>query len=151
MYEFSAGGNDYRNRQLDVMTQLDVERRIAPVLTAFAMKGEMGGVVEAANTAGADAEHKVGLAFIHATAKALAAMPEQDFKFVLRTCLANLQRKEGDSWAPVISTSNGRLMYEDMDLMAMHTILAHVIKDNFANFISGVVQSGFIQTALGLS
>ncbi|MNJ74998.1 hypothetical protein D3C77_720210 [compost metagenome] len=72
-------------------------------------------------------------------ADGVAAMPDETAEFILGTCLAVVQRKQGERWMPVWSGSQGTCMFDDMDLGVMLQLTFRVIKESLGPFISGML------------
>ena len=129
MGEVTIGGQDYTIGKLDARRAFHVARRLAPVMSAMA--GEEGG--EPMNALGSMSE-------------ALAKMRDEDADHVINSCLSVCQRKNevhGTGWSPV-AASNGRLMFQDIDLPQMMQLVWAVIQENLSSFFSGL-PSGLVE------
>lgn len=115
--EFEIKGQQYRAGRLDAFKQFHVARRLAPLLGGIA-KGGQGDFS----------------AFLQPMAEALAGMPDADCDFILNTCLAVVQRQQGNAWAPIIKGKE--LMFEDIDMGSMIQITIKVIQENLGSFFS---------------
>lgn len=128
--EFDIGGVAYRADQLDAFKQLHVSRKIAPVVPKLIpvfvlLQKSAHDDLAALGTAAAP------------FAEALAALPEADVDYVVKTCLASVKREQGGAWAPLMA--GGALMFADLDLGQMLPIVVRVLRENLGNFIQGLL------------
>lgn len=128
--EFSIGGVEYRADQLDAFKQLHVSRKIAPVVPKLIpvfvlLQQSAHDDLAALGTAAAP------------FAEALAALPEADVDYVVKTCLTSVKRQQGGAWAPMMA--GGALMFADLDLGEMLPIVVRVLRENLGNFIQGLL------------
>lgn len=128
--EFDINGVQYRADRLDAFKQLHVSRKIAPMVPKLIpvfvtlqnnVDGDMAALVTAAGP----------------LSEALAAMPEADVDYVVKTCLAAVKRNQNGAWSPMVV--NGTLMFSDFGLDAMLPVVARVLRENLGNFIQGLL------------
>lgn len=67
--------------------------------------------------------------------EALSKMPDAEANYLIFKCLAVVRRREGDAWARV-STPDGQLMYQDIDMVAMVRLVVETIKFNHQGFFA---------------
>lgn len=154
--EFDLGGIRYRARKMSAKDQLFVARKLTPLIGSFvpllqmaAKQASVGG-----NIAGAimslDVEQVMPLA------QGIASLPESDTDDLIARCLSHVQRGSvspaGTTWSNVWSTSANKPMFEDIDLMSMLTLVAHVVRKDLGNFIPALFSgsiggAGLIQTS----
>lgn len=128
--EFDIGGVEYRADQLDAFKQLHVSRKIAPVVPKLIpvfvlLQQSAHDDLAALGTAAAP------------FAEALAALPEADVDYVVKTCLGAVKRQQGGAWSPMMA--GGALMFADLDLGEMLPIVVRVLRENLGNFIQGLL------------
>ena len=132
MIEFTIGDHGYRAEKLDAFQQWDVARRLLPVVGGAAdllvrvLKN--GGKIE--SVLSIDVAEA-----IEPLAKALAAMPDADNRFVLDVCLSKVMRGQSGSWAPVKAPGGG-LMFNDIDMPVMLQLVWRVVEHNLLSFSS---------------
>lgn len=147
--EFDIGGVTYRTAKLDAFAQLHVSRKIAPVLPKLlpaifkvAGSGQKGvfAALSKGDSATVDAEAINDLAAaLEPVAEALAAMPDQDAEYVYAACLSVVQRRQGDTWAPVWNRQHETCMFDEIDLGVMTQLVARVTMDSLGGFIKGLL------------
>lgn len=133
MAELTVNGQSYMTGRLTPMQQLHVTRRILPLFTGVApaldvdkMPGSVG-----------DQELSAGdLRELAPFAEALAKMSDADVEAITNPCLAVVNRKNGVGWAPVMPTP-GNLMFQDIGVIGIITLVWAVIQENIGNFLDG--------------
>lgn len=145
MDEFEIGGVLYRADRLSAMDQLFVARQLSPVVTAFVPLLQSAAREAAAGGNVAGAILALDASQIMPLGQAIADLPERNTNDLIARCLSKVQRGSkspaGTSWAPVWSTSAGRPMFEDMDLMTMLSLVIHVVRKDLGNFIPALLSS----------
>ncbi len=126
--EISLKGQDYRLAKLNVFDQLKVTRKLLPLLAglvadfatlkAQAARGDLGPVLESA---------------LPKIADALAGLPDDDVNAIFHPCLSVVARKHDKGWTAVFS--QGELMFDDIDLMTLLSLVAQVVADSLGNFL----------------
>nr|WP_318381254.1 hypothetical protein [uncultured Enterobacter sp.] len=122
--EFSLQGNDYRAGKLSVFEQLNVSRKLLPVLA---------GLVKDLR------EHPAGTAMetlLPNIASAVSALHDDDVNAILLPCLSVVSRKHMKSWVPVCV--EGDMRFDDIDLLVMLQLVARVVADSLGNFLPDV-------------
>lgn len=115
---FEINGHEYSSRKLDTFKQLHLVRRAAPALGSI-VKAQQAGARTIVDYAGPMAD-------------AVAGLPEDDFDWVVHTCLGVVQRKQGSNWTAV--DTNATLMFDDIELPELLQILGKVIMENLGRF-----------------
>ena len=133
MIEFTIGEHNYRtNRKLDPFEQLDVARKLAPLIAKLASRLAF----RAASTQeGDDATGFFSL--MEPVIQGLAEMQTVDVNHVTQLCVSVVQRQQGQQWAPIWNSAAKRLMFNDdsIDAMALLQISWQVIQENLGNFM----------------
>lgn len=128
-------GHSYKVGKLNAMQQFHVVRRLATLLAGVA--DQLQGLPKEDVAA-----RMPGL--LPALAERLATLDDATAEYVLMTCLAVAERKQsGGGWAQVVA--EGQLMFQDIDMPAMLTLVGHVLMENLAGFfgdLSGVFPAG---------
>jgi len=70
-------------------------------------------------------------------AQAISKMSDEDFNFVLNSCMDTATRQDGEKWAR-IRAQGGGFMYEDIDLPVMMQITYKTLAENLGNFLPGI-------------
>lgn len=139
--EVPIGANTYSVGEMNVFDQMDVYRRIVPLLTGFisamvnAHQLAIGKMIASVDdpakvqTAIADIDDKEAFfAGLNELMLALARMPKDDFDYIRLTTLAAARRRQTDgSWAAVTNTA-GHLMFHDMTAGEVMYLMTAVLK-----------------------
>lgn len=120
--EISLKGHAYRLAKLNVFEQLKVARKLLPVLA------EVIGEVKALGTDGAAMTQA-----LPKIAEALSALPDDDVNAIIHPCLSVVARQHNNGWHAVFS--QGELMFDDIDLLTLLTLVARVVADSLGNFL----------------
>jgi hypothetical protein len=139
MSDFEIDGKQYRTtRKLDVFDQLDVARKLAPLLLSLTPTPEMRQRLQAealARTNGGNGPVVDVAEMMVPTIRGLAEMASEDVRFVTSTCASVVSRNQGAGWMPIWNAAGKRMMFEDIDAMALLQISWQVIQENLSNFI----------------
>lgn len=143
-------GHTYKIGKLSAMQQFHVVRRLAGVLAGLAGLDKQG--LEGLKDAPKDqvAAHLLESMpdVLPALAQGLATMDDVTAEFVIFTCLGVVERKErAGGWARVCV--NGQLMFENLGMVEMLTLVANVLKENMGGFFDalGAASSGAAPTS----
>lgn len=133
MEELELAGTWYRTGKLDAFKQFHLFRKLMPL---FSGMGETAAtnLAVAANGGDTSASRWSALGPI---ANAVADMSQQDSEFIIKTCLAVCQRKNPVGQWVRVTTQQGDLMFDDIDLQVMLQLSFAVIQDNLATFFPG--------------
>lgn len=115
------GGHEYQIGRLEPMAQFHVARRLGPVYNAF-------GSMALASASGASPAAK-----LQPIVEAVSKLSDEDSEYVIQTCLAVVKRYDADKWCAV-RASSGKVMFMDIDLMTMLTLVWAVVQENLASF-----------------
>jgi hypothetical protein len=137
--DFALNKVNYRTEKINALIQNHLVRRLAPSMAAI--------VAASAAEKKTIAELPTSADWLVAIAKSFAAMPDADFDFVQNVCLAHVKRQEGTAWAAVFNpfdpknyAQGGVLMYQDLTLIELNTLIFNVLTDNLGNFMGDVVR-----------
>lgn len=133
--EFEINDVWYRTGKLDAFKQFHLFRKLMPL---FSGMGETAAsqVAQAAQAAGAS-DDVIRWSSLGPIAQAVAEMTQQDSEYIIKTCLAVCQRKNPVGQWTRLTTPQGDLMFEDIDLQVMLQLAFAVIQDNLAPFFPG--------------
>lgn len=136
--DFEVAGRSYRSSKMDAISQLHVMRKLAPLFTAVGSLASLTEIVQSVK--GGDGAAAISpMAAVDGIAKALSGMSDTDFDAVMSRCLSVVSVQVGSAgYAPVWSADAKRLMFADIDWIAVIQIVANVIKDNLGNFSSAL-------------
>lgn len=126
--EVTLGEHRYVIGRLDTFRQLHVARRLGTVVGAVLQtltKGEGGASLGES---------------LEPIMLALGRMSDDDVNYVVKSCLAVVSRRQGDSLAPV-QTPGGQLMFEDITVsqlmqLSAKVMEAHRVGDFFTDLLS---------------
>ncbi len=129
MSEITIAKQKYRTGKLDAMQQFHIARRLAPILATM-------GISLRQLASGSNMSVDDFLPVLGPVSEILAHMTDADADYIIFSCLATVQREQGNSWAPVV---NGKsLMFQDLDLPGMMRLVIEVLKDNLGDFLTGL-------------
>ncbi len=123
--EFELNGNTYRAGRLNAWDQLDVARKLTPVVGGLAC-------VDIGEVIGGRVGDSLTPLF-----SAIADMKDRDFKLVLKVCLSVVQKRNGNQWFSII-TPQGDLMDENMGGSELIMLCVEVVKANLSGFTAGL-------------
>lgn len=131
------GDHSYQVGRLGAIPQFHVMRRLSGVATAL---GEVIGVIMRSGGVKALLEGKGPdpLESLQPMLRAIGSMSDADSEFVIYTCLSVVSRQVpgGTGWAPI--TTNGQLMYHDIELPQMMQLVWRVLEANLTSFFSAL-------------
>ena len=133
--EFEVAGHKYRAGRLDAMTQFHVTRRLGPALVVAGVTFKM--MQEGMRTTLED-----WVAVAGPIMEVVSKMSDTDVDYIIFRCLAVVQRRDGDRWAPVLTQDRDALMYQDLDMAEMLRLTVEVLRGNLANFAKGLSAGG---------
>jgi hypothetical protein len=131
-------GNNYTIGKIVAPTQLLLLKRVGPIV--LKMPAILGAL--AAFKENKDVGAFMG-AVMSATGPLMAAigeMKDEDFNFVLFTCLKHVKRQVGDKAAPVV-TESGHLMYQDIEAAHMLMLTVTTLQENLGRFFPDLLAS----------
>lgn len=122
--EITLKAVNYRIGKLSVFEQLNVARKLLPVLAGVvsdfrSLQGQEGG--NALETV------------LPKIARTLADLSEDDCNAILYPCLAVVTREHMKGWVTVFN--QGSLSFDDIDLMTLLQLVARVVADSLGNFL----------------
>ena len=134
MAEFELDGISYRSKKLDAFVQLNVARRLMPLVSSFKDAAEV--MDQGERPAGVlDALEPIALA--------VAGLKDDDVNYIVAACLTAVDRQSGPGWQQVWNKAAGRAQFEDIQTNGylMIRIAVEVIKDNVSNFFPGLLSA----------
>lgn len=124
--EIEINGVQYRVGPMDTFVQFHVARRLGPVLMEF--------TDALANTDAAKLSAEQWIARVFGPVMGVVSrMSDADAEYILRACLATVERKDGDRWALV--QRNGNLMYSDVLMDTMLKLTIFVVRETLGPFL----------------
>lgn len=129
MSEITINSQTYRTGKINALQQFHVSRRLAPILATM-------GVSLQQLASGMQMSMDDFMPTLIPVSEMLARMPEEDANYIIFTCLAAVERKQNDMWAPCVSGTS--MMFQDMDLPTMMRLVVEVCKDNLGAFLKGL-------------
>lgn len=157
---FSVGQHQYRARRMDVRMQLNVSRRVTPLLVGMIepMIEQMKlaskrreAILQATGGAGAtpapigilDMDIKSLLPGLARSAELLAGMSDTDFDYLQDACLSLVERqRSGDTgWVSIWNSRAKMSQFEDIEGHEILLIMTEVLKAEIGPFLVGIVSS----------
>lgn len=120
--DVTIGSRTFRSTKMDPFKQIHVIRRMGSLFPSVAGAVRVPDKMLAAGYIGA----------------ALGRLSDDDANFILNSCLATCQLKQGTMWASVVD-ANGTLMFQDMQLPEILELVWKVLEDNFRPFIKDLL------------
>lgn len=163
-YEFEVQGVQFQARRMSPMVQMQVMRRVTPVLMGVvpAMLDQMK-ARQAALTAGSNAGEETEKASapksildmditvfrdtivpaLQNAAVHLAGMPDDEFQYVMRSCLelVSMRREGGTGWIPIWNQTARQAQFEDIDGSTLLLVTVEVLRQELSPFMTGLVSS----------
>lgn len=114
-YEFKINDRVYRASRLSTIQQFDVASKIGAILSLMAENREA-------------AKQNFTRAFCLLSGN----MRKEDVDFAVHACLSYVQRRQGDTFAPILAAGGGptTFMFADIDLREMLLIVSNVLEHN---------------------
>lgn len=118
----------YQIGKLPALTQFHVLRRLTPGLAAVGLSFEQIKTLTP--------EKMWGL--LMPVSQFLATMPEEDANYVIFSCLGAVKRQAGGDGRFADVAVQGRLMFDDIDMLVMVRLTVEVLRENLAGFLTGL-------------
>ena len=132
MQEVEVDGRQYRTGKLDAFKQFHLVRKLMPLFSG------LGETFAGLPSSDQGSSFWKSLAPI---AQAVAEMSTEDSEWILKTCLTVVTVNNGRTWVPV-TTPQGALMFEDLEMPVMLQLAFTVIQDNLGGFFPGPQPNG---------
>jgi hypothetical protein len=133
MQEMEVEGRKYRTGKLDAFTQFHLVRKLMPLFSGL---GESFAQLNNIAPGGNDWWKALG-----PIAHAVSEMSKDDSEWILKTCLSVVSVWNGRNYTPV-TTAQGQLMFDDIDMTSMLQLAFTVIQDNLGNFFPAPQTNG---------
>lgn len=132
MQELDIEGKKYRTGKLDAFKQFHLVRKLLPLFSGLGESfANMPAVTEG------DAFWKS----LGPIAQAVSEMSTEDSEWILKTCLGAVTMFNGHNYTP-ITTAQGQLMFDDMEMNVMLQLAFAVIQDNLGSFFPAPQTNG---------
>lgn len=128
MIELAIKGENYRIAKLSVFEQLNVARKLLPVLAGIV--AEFHGLRESST---AKETNRTAASVAPKIAEAIAGLSDADVNAVLFPCLQAVSRRHLNAWVPVCQQAE--MAFDDIDLPVMLQLVARVVADSLGNFL----------------
>jgi hypothetical protein len=132
MSEISINGTDYLIGRLNARQQLNVAKRLAPVIQGLLPIWAMMQTTEEPYS-----EQQLAISAVAAVTNTINALSDEASDYVLDMCLGVVRfRSPGGGWAPLRAPNgSGQMMLEEADNLPMvMRLLWEVIRSNVENF-----------------
>jgi len=157
--EFEIGGVNYRASRLAVKVQLNIARRLTPLITSLIepmivqikiINDRRKAVAEATGGGGElpplnllDLDIKSLLPGLQSTAQFLADMPDEQFNYVQQSCMAVIERqRSGDTgWNKIWNERANQPQFDDIEGSTVLLIMAEVLKAELGPFMVELVSN----------
>lgn len=130
-----VGGNQYHVGKLDVFVQLQVARRLLPVIQGFAVAALTAAQQANVKLEGMTTADQLRMVVPHLgdVSNVIANMADKEFDFVMKTCLGSVTRVV-DGRAQPLMTKGGVLLFQDLSPMHVLSLVQEVIEENLGGF-----------------
>lgn len=161
-YSFEVQGISLQARRMSARTQLQVSRRVTPVLMgvvpalldqmrsrAAQMRSKEGVEERTGETMNSllDLDMSVVretlLPALQNAAQHLAGMPDDEFDYIMSECLSlvSMQREGETGWVPIWNASARQPQFDSLDGSTLLLIMVEVLKTELTPFMTGLVSS----------
>lgn len=117
-----VANKEYEVGKLSALDQFHVLRRLMPTIAAV---GVTAAQLKSFNW----------MEMLGPISDALSKMTDDEANYLIFKCLSVVRRRDGEMLARV-TTPDGQLMYQDMDMMTMIRLVVEVVKFNHSGFFS---------------
>jgi hypothetical protein len=157
--EVEIEGQRYLCQKISARAQLQIARRLAPVLEGLVPLFHhlnRGNLMPSANGDGALVPGPIDpYEIVASMLKTMAKMPDEDVDYVMNNCLAAVRFQSGDRWAPLMAPGGGLMLrVVEEDLSTHLRLVWEVLAENLTNFsldrLLGSQSAAMMQT-FGLS
>lgn len=139
--EFEIGEHTYRAEKMNAFDQLDLARKLLPVVAATSdilvkvFRAMAGGEQQTAKDALQKLVEQRVETILEPITRTLSAMPQDDARFITNLCLSRVKRKvpPDDMWQPVLPRA-GSLQFDDIDMTVVLQIVWQVVEQNVLSF-----------------
>jgi len=143
--EFSFGGRNFKLSKIDAFKQLNIVRRITPILSellpAFQQIGLKGGFAKIGAIEALPENEKLEMVskFLSPILTGMSKLSDEDTEKVLFGLLSSAEvQQAAGNWARV--STDKMLMIQDLELAAMLTIAGRAFMFNLSGFFSALPQ-----------
>lgn len=126
--ELTIKGENYRIAKLSVFEQLNVSRKLLPVIAGIITN--FSAVRE--NMLAKDTDGALN-AIVPKIADAVATLSDDDVDAILFPCLQVVSRQHMKAWVPVCRQRD--MAFDDIELPVMLQLVARVVADSLGNFL----------------
>lgn len=133
--ELTIKGENYRIAKLSVFEQLNVSRKLLPVLAGIITN--FSAVRE--NMLAKDTGGALNV-IVPKIADAVASLSDDDVDAILFPCLQVVSRQHMKAWVPVCRQRD--MAFDDIELPVMLQLVARVVADSLGNFLQERPTSG---------
>lgn len=162
-YNFEVQGISLQAQRMSARTQLQVSRRVTPVLM-----GVVPALLDQMRSRAAQMQRQTGeetseksetvnslldldmsvvretlLPALQNAAEHLAGMPDEEFDYIMGECLSlvSMQREGDTGWVPIWNRSARQLQFDTLDGSTLLLIMVEVLKTELTPFMTGLVSS----------
>jgi len=140
MISFQIGGHSYQAGKILPFDQLAIAKRMMPVMKNILTPEVLASVVNAGKNGDGGSGINLSALDLHAIIPAMCdaiySLSDDDAERIIRTALKVVQRQnEGGVWSN-ITTPQGLVMFDDIDLPTMLQISWKVIEEHLGSFFN---------------
>lgn len=137
MTDTTVNGITYRIGRLDAFDQLEIARKLAPVIGAGLLSGPLQIAADPASPdqVSAEASAKTARRFI-TIMQAFSQLSRSEARELAQLCMTVCTRVSGSSISPVMN-SEGRMMFQDIEMPELIQLSIAVIQENCGRFMRG--------------
>lgn len=132
--EFSIKNKEFKADKLNVFDQLKVARKLAPLIGDFFSQTGINELLKLKNNE-EGMQEKALTKVIPAITKYISCLGDEDVNDIVYPCLAVVKIKQNNIYSPIFDKKAQALMFDNISMCDMLTIVIYVIKDSLANFL----------------
>lgn len=143
MAEFEINGATYSAKKMPANVQLQVLRRLLPIVSSYEfLRGAIPMALKAFYQDDGEGpkfsteDFDVVAKSMSAVGEAVAGLKDDDFDFVIASCLGVVSRKDGVGWQSVWNKQAKQAQYADISAPVQLKIVYHVLSEELRGFFS---------------
>jgi len=159
-HEFEVGAFQYKARPMEARAQINVVRRISPLLVGMVQPAinqlqekakAQAAIAKATGTEALPADKMTILDLdiskvipgLQSAMNMLSSMPDEDFDYIQENCLKLVERQRlGDTgWVKIWNTGARQPQFDDIEGHQILTIMFNVLKVEIGPFFSGLISN----------
>lgn len=127
--EFTIKENTFKADKLNIFEQFKVARKLSPLIGEFFSKMEVRGLSKISGN-----NEEILKAILPVITQYIAELPDNDVNEIIYPCLSVVKIKQGSTYSAIFNKQSKTMMFDDISMFDMLTIVYYVIKDSLGNF-----------------